>query len=170
MRLAVALLLLVPLLAGCSGGGDEGHEPLPAEWRGRDLRKPGWVNETVQPGWTLAMQYDWSGGTRVAWDWFVYEPIFAHFQLVRMQGSDPSTAQPVAASDAQEGEGERTVVQSGTHQIDWMNEFSQPITIAHKVPSGGTRIQYRPGQGPGCLFAPGTDDAAASCLRSPLPA
>lgn len=170
-----AFLLLGPLLAGCSGGDDGGRVPLPPEWRGRDLREPGWANETLQPGWTLAFEYQWSAGKRVAWDWVVVAPVFetqpvrtafAHFQLVRM---DAGGARPLAAQDADQGDGERTIVQAGTHQLDWMNEWTQPVTVAVKVPEGAMRIQYPPGQGPGCLTTSGGRAADAACLAWPVP-
>lgn len=168
--LAAFLLLVAPALAGCSGG-DGGREPLPAEWRGRDLRQPGWVNETLQAGETLALEYQWTSGKRVAWDWVVVAPVqsrdpvftaYVHFQIVRMDGGD---ARPLVAHDAQEGEGERTIVQAGTHQIDWMNEWTQPVTIALLAPDGARRIVYPPGQGPGCLTTQGR--AAEACLAVP---
>ena len=161
--LALALLLGLAV-AGCSGG-DGGQEPLPPEWLGRDLRKPGWANQTLEAGWTLGMEYTWAAGTRVTWDWVVLEPIFAHFQLVKMDA--PGGPRPLVANDAQEGVGERTVVESGVHQVDWMNEWDRPITIAYKVPAGGTLHLYPPGQGPGCLFA--TRSAGSACLAPGLP-
>lgn len=160
----VASLALVLLMAGCST--PPAQEPLPEEWRGRDLRQPGWVNETLQPGWTLALEYDWSSGTRVAWDWIVFEPIFVHFQILR---DDPDGVEALVAHDAQEGKGERTIVPGGRHEIDWMNEFPRPVTIAHHVPAGYAKVLYPPGQGPGCIFAPGAAAVADACLMSPLP-
>lgn len=169
--LAVALLGTA-LLAGCAGGGDGGTAPLPEEWLGHDLRKGDWVNETLQAGQTVAYEYQFNGGQRVAWEYVTVAPQpapYLHFQLVRMDGGDPKTARPVTAEDRRDGGGERTIVQSGTHQLDWMNEWTQPLTVAVKVPPGGTRILYESGQGPGCLFSPGLDAAAsAACLPSPL--
>lgn len=165
-----ALLLLGPLLAGCSDGGDGGRTPLPPEWRGRDLREPGWSNQTLEGGWTVAFEYHWPAGKRVAWDWVVVAPVFetqpvrtvyAHFQLVRMEGS---TARPIVAEDGDQGAGERTIVQTGTHQLDWMNEWTEPVTIAVKVPEGAQRILYPPGEGPGCLV---TGRTTNSCLAWP---
>jgi hypothetical protein len=169
---SVAWLALALLVAGCSD--PPAKEPLPEEWRGRDLREPGWENETVPPGWTLAMEYDWPSGKRVEWDWIAIEPIFVHFQLVRFEANGQARA--LVAHDAQQGEGQRTLAQGGRHQVDWMNEYSEPVTIWHHVPSGGTRILYPPGQGPGCLFQTGAAAPASaaptvptSCLVQPLP-
>lgn len=161
--LAVGLLLGIAL-AGCSGGGGGSSEPLPPEWRGRDLRKPGWANVTVQPGWTVGVEYTWSTGTKVAWDWLVFEPVYVHFQLVRMDAQ--GGPRPLVANDAQEGQGERTLTEGGVHQVDWMDEWNKPVTIAYKVPAGGQVKTYPPGQGPGCLYSPGRSDA---CLAPHLP-
>lgn len=177
--LAIALLAATAL-AGCGGPGG-GQEPLPPEWRGRDLREPGWVNETLQPGYTVAYEYEWSAGKRVDWDWVVVAPIqqrdpvftaYVHFQLVRMDGETPK---PLAAYDAQEGQGERTIVQSGTHQMDVLNEWTQPVTVAVKFPAGAERIVYPPGQGPSCVYSPGSGmvspqtASSSACLRLPVP-
>jgi hypothetical protein len=165
-------LLLVPLLAGCSGGDDGGQVPLPAEWLGHDLRKGTWVNETLQPYQTVAYQYDLSGGKHVAWEYVAVAPQpapYLHFQLVRMDGDDPRTARPLVAEDRREGGGERTIVQSGTHQLDWMNEWDQELTVAVNVPAGGKRIVYEDGEGPGCLFASAVQSSGTACLRDPLP-
>lgn len=162
-----AAILVALLLAGCSTPSG-GKEPLPEEWRGRDLREPGWTNVTLEPGWTYALQYQWPSGQKAAWDWVVLGPVlsrdpvwtpYIHFQLVRAQGS---SWQAVVAHDAQEGKDSRTMAQAGTYQIDWMNEFTQPIQLTYKAPTGGTVIQYPPGQGPGCLF-----QATAACLSLP---
>lgn len=153
---ALAVVALV-LLAGCTSPAT-GREPLPAEWRGRDLNESGWVNTTIQPGWTHGVEYQFAGGQKVAWDWVVIAPIqqqdpvftaYVHFQLVRQEGS---SWRALAAHDAQEGKDARTIVQAGTHQIDWMNEWTEPVTVAYKVPPGGSVRNYQPGQGPGCLF------------------
>jgi hypothetical protein len=173
---AVALLAAALLMAGCSDPAP--REPLPDEWRGRDLRQPGWVNETLQPGWTLALEYQWSAGKRVDWDWVVTAPVqardpvftaFIHFQLVRFEADGSPRA--IVANDAQEGAGERTVTQGGRHQVDWMNEFNRTITLAYQLPAGGTRILYPPGQGPGCLFGFAAMAPMDGCLASlpPLP-
>lgn len=169
-----AFLLLAPLLSGCSGGDDGGRAPLPPEWRGRDLREPGWANETLPSGWTVALEYDWSAGKRVTWDFVVLAPVFnrdpvrtafVHFQLLRMDGGTP---RPLVAQDADQGEGERTIVQSGVHQVDWMNEYSgpEPVVLAYKVPDGARVIRYPPGEGPGCLATTGRSSDPA-CLGWP---
>ncbi len=166
----LALALLVgPALAGCSGGGGGGRAPLPEEWLGHDLREPGWQNVTLQGGETVAFEAHWNAGARVKWEYVTtapQPPPFLHFQLVRMECNDVGTARPLVSEDARDGTGERTVVQSGTHQLDWMNEWTQPLTVAVKVPSGTTMILYAKGEGPGCLFG---SAAEAMCLRPPLP-
>lgn len=152
----LAIVALV-LLAGCSGPTG-GQEPLPAAWRGRDLNEPGWANATIEPGWTFGLEYQFQGGQKVAWDWVVIAPVqqedpvftaYVHFQLVRQEGT---SWRALAAQDAQEGRNSRTIVQAGTHQIDWMNEWTVPVIVAYKVPAGGVVREYAPGQGPGCLF------------------
>ena len=50
------LVIAVLALAGCNGPSG-GTEPLPAEWRGRDLRQAGWSNVTIEPGWTHGVEY-----------------------------------------------------------------------------------------------------------------
>ena len=168
--LATALLLAVTL-AGCSGG-DGGRAPLPEAWRGRDLRKGGWANQTLEPGWTLGVEYTWSSGTQVSWDWFVHEAIFAHFQLVRMDA--PGGPRVVVSCDAQQAPcppaqsfpESRRIVDAGVHQIDVMNEYYGAVTVAYTVPAGGTMRLYAPGEGPGCLYSPGRSSA---CLAPDLP-
>lgn len=148
-RVAALALVVACLLAGCNAPSG-GSEPLPEAWRGRDLREPGWFNETVPAGWTLVLEYEWSSGTRIHWDWVSLEQKFIHFQVVRMQ--DGKAARPALHwMDALDDQGQATVVQGGTHQYGWVNEYWQPIPLAIKVPPGYTERLHPPGQGPGCV-------------------
>ncbi len=148
--LVAALLVAGTLLAGC---GAPPGPALPAEWQGRDLRKPGWQNVTIESGWSLAVEYaPWPAGTRVAWDWFTTPDQYLYFQLVRDTGSGPVK---VFARHATQEAGSATISQPGAHQFVWVNDFIGPITLTVLVPEGGRNIAYPPGEGPGCLLLNG---------------
>lgn len=145
--LVAAILVASTALAGC--GSSPGPE-LPPEWQGRDLRKPGWQNVTIEAGWSLAIEYaPWSAGTRVAWDWFTTPDQFLYFQLVRSTDGGPVK---LFARHATQESGGATIPQAGAHQLVWVNDFVAPITLSVLAPEGGRNIAYPPGEGPGCLL------------------
>ena len=133
--LAPLLLLSSLTLAGCTASDGGGSVPLPDEWRGRDLRKEGWTNVTIKPGWTYALEYQWSSGQRVSWDWFVFEPVFIHFQVVRQDAGQLRVLQAGDGQEQPDPPGRLTVPQSGLHQLDLLNEYWEPVTVAVRFPS-----------------------------------
>jgi hypothetical protein len=145
--LAVLATLLVAglALAGCS---DDGGRELPPEWRGRDLAEPGWANGTIRPGWALGVEYVWSSGTAVEWDWLLDGPGVLHFKVVRMQDGK---AQPMVSHFANESAAGLTVPQAGAYHILWRNEGFPEQTLWYKVPEGhsGPRL-YTASDGPDC--------------------
>ncbi|MHB1260720.1 MAG: hypothetical protein ACYC2H_03290 [Thermoplasmatota archaeon] len=138
------LLFAGLVLAGCSGS--DGRE-LPAEWRGRDLTEPGWASTTIQPGWGLAVEYVWSSGTAVEWDWFVNGSAVLHFKVVRMQDGQARTLLSLFGNESAAG---LTVPQAGAHQLLWRNEGSREVPFSYKVPEGGLLRSYSPTEGPDC--------------------
>ncbi len=146
--LLAGLVLAGLALAGCSGGGD--GRDLPPEWRGRDLAEPGWVTTAVQPGWGLAVEYAWSSGTVVAWDWFVNTsavPAVLHFKVVRVEDGQARTMLSQFGNESVSG---LTVPQAGAHQILWRNEGPRDVPFSYKVPEGGLLRSYSPAEGPDC--------------------
>lgn len=146
LPLLAGLLLAGLALAGCSGEGRQ----LPPEWRGRDLSEPGWASATVQPGWGIAMEYVWSSGTAVEWDWFVNTsavPAVLHFKVVRIENGQ---ARALLSQFGNESAAGLTVPQAGAHQILWRNEGGRDVPFSYKVPEGGLLRSYSPTEGLDC--------------------
>jgi hypothetical protein len=144
-RLAVLALLLGSVLAaGCSGG-----ESLPPEWKGRDLREPGWRNETVRAGWTLGFEYVWSSGRQVEWDWITEGRLMVYFQVQRMEGGQ---AQSLVAGHGDQGAQAITVPASGQYYILFRNEGAVDIPVWYNLPEGAIRRLFPPGEAPDCFF------------------
>jgi hypothetical protein len=147
----LAQALLSVALAGCGAG--DGDRSLPPEWRGRDLEEPGWANGTLKPGWGLGLEYVWSAGTPVKWDWFADVGDgrgILHFQVVRIEGGE---AQPLVSSFANESADGLTVPRAGAHQILWRNESPLDVRFWYKVPEGhGAPRAYSPAEGPDCIL------------------
>jgi hypothetical protein len=155
--LVLALLLGSVLAAGCGGPGQD----LPPEWRGHDLRQPGWQNGTLAAGWTMGLEYVWSSGQRVSWDWFTGDRAILYFQVVHMQNGQP---QPMVGQHRDNSTGSITVPQGGAYQVIFRNEGSANAALWFKVPEGYSQRLYPPGAGPSCFFLAGrATAAAASC-------
>lgn len=154
MRLSAALIAFA--LAGCSDPGP----PLPEEWKGRDLRQPGWTNTTLQPEWTLVLEYPLSSGSELDWDWFAHGQRQLYFQVVYMQGQQPNK---MVARHFDQDKGAISAPQSGVYQVIWMNDsvFDAPFTW--KAREGYSQKLYSPNEGPGCL----TMATTAPCLAAP---
>lgn len=144
---AAVVLVAALMLSGCSG---EKADPLPAEWQGRDLRQGTWLNASIEPGWSLALEYPpWTAGTKIAWDWFTTPDQYLYFQLVRTENGQPVK---LFARHATQEAGSATIPQSGTHQFVWVNDFLRPIQVTVQPPEGSQQRFYPPGEGPGCLL------------------
>jgi hypothetical protein len=159
--LAVALLLASVLAAGCSAPG----EPLPPEWKGRDLREPGWANGTLQTGWTMGLEYSWPSGQSVQWDWLTTDGKVLYFQIVRMEDGQP---QAMVGQHRDNSTGRITTPVSGAYQLVFRNEGFSDAALWYKVPEGYAQRLYPPGQGPSCFIRPDgaggrVAPAAASC-------
>jgi hypothetical protein len=144
-RLAVLALLLGAALAGCSDAG----QPLPPEWKGRDLRQPGWANATLQAGWTLGVEYVWSSGQPVQWDWLTEGKPVLYFQVMRMENGQGQT---LVGQHRDNSTGRITVPVGGQHEVLFRNEGFAEAKLWYKLPEGGILRMYPPGQGPGCFF------------------
>ena len=143
--LALMVLLLPVTLAGCSQ-----DEPLPAEWRGRDLREPGWGNTTLDSEWTLVLEYPLSSGATIDWNWFTEaEQRGLYFQVVKMEGNRPVK---MAARHVSEEESQLTAPTGGVYQIIWMNDGFLPVNFHWKAREGYSQRMYPPNEGPGCLM------------------
>lgn len=141
----IAALLLVFTLAGCSTPGP----PLPEEWKGRDLRQPGWTNTTLQPEWTLVLEYPLSSGSELDWDWFTQGQRQLYFQVVYMQGKQP---QKMVARHLDQDKAGISAPQSGVYQVIWMNDSIFDAAFTWKAREGYSQKLYPPNEGPGCLI------------------
>jgi hypothetical protein len=140
------LLLAALALAGC---GEDAGRDLPPEWRGRDLSEPGWASAMLQPGWGLGLEYAWSSGHDVQWDWLVNGSTVLHYRVVRVENGKSQTIQSMFGNESVGG---FTVIQSGQHQLLWRNEGFLAVPFWYKVPEGGIVRSYSPTQGPDCTF------------------
>jgi hypothetical protein len=133
-------------LAGC---GDGGGRELPPEWRGRDLDEPGWTEGTLKPGWGLGLEYVWSAGAPVEWDWLVNGSGVLHYQVVRIEDGE---ARPLVSMFANESADGLTVPRGGAHQVLWRNEAFAETRFWYRVPEGhGAPRPYSPSEGPDCV-------------------
>jgi hypothetical protein len=144
--LLCGLLLVALALAGCGGNGGR---QLPPEWRGRDVAEPGWASARLQPGWGLGLEYAWSSGKEVQWDWVVNGSAPLHYRVVRVENGRAQTIQSMFANESAAG---FTVIQSGQHQLLWRNEGFLDSFFWYKVPEGGLVRSYSPTEGPDCTF------------------
>lgn len=152
-RLAVlALLLGSVLVAGC---GEDADEPLPPEWKGRDLREPGWSNVTLPKGWTMGLEYVWSSGYPVQWDWLTEGDAYVYFQVLRVEEGQSRT---LVAQHRDNSTGRITIPVGGAHQVLFRNEGFAQARLWHDMPEGGIQRIYKPGEEPGCFLL-----AAAPC-------
>ena len=145
-------------LAGCPDPGP----PLPEEGKGRDLRQPGWTNTTLQPEWTLVLEYPLSSGTELNWDWFVHNERQLYFQVVYMQGKEP---QKMVARHFDQDKSQISTPQAGVYQLIWMNDAVFDATFTWKAREGYWQKMYPPNEGPGCLLLAATK----TCLAPDLP-
>jgi hypothetical protein len=139
-------LLLCMALGGCAGEPGRGRD-LPPEWRGRDLAEPGWESVTLRGGWGSALEYVWSSGTDVRWDWLVNGSSVLHFKVVRIEDGQARTLLSQFSDESASG---FTVPQAGQYQILWRNEGSLDISFWHRLPEGGLPRSYSPAEGPDC--------------------
>jgi hypothetical protein len=157
---AVLAACVVSALASAGCSDSEGRD-LPPEWRGRDLTEPGWAEGAVPRGWALGLEYVWSSGKEVRWDWFVNGSGILHFQVVRMQDGE---AQPLVSRFGNESAAGLTVPQPGAHQILWRNEGPVEMRFWYHVPDGhGAPRLYSPTEGPDCAFLRTTTGAGTTC-------
>ncbi|HUR24498.1 MAG TPA: hypothetical protein VM327_00595 [Candidatus Thermoplasmatota archaeon] len=151
-------LLASVALAGCGGAG-RGERALPPEWRGRDLTEPGWANGTLKAGWGIGLEYVWSAGTEVQWDWFVNGSGTLHYQVARMQDGRAQTLLSRFGNDSVDG---LTIPAAGAHQVLWRNEGFLDVRFWYRVPEGhGAPRLYSPTQGPDCTFL--LDSIGSTC-------
>jgi hypothetical protein len=149
-------LTIALALAGCADPG----QPLPPEWKGRDLREPGWTNTTLQPEWTLVLEYPLSSGSKIDWDWFAHNERMLYFQVVYMQGQQPYK---MVARHLNEDRSEFSAPQGGVYQVIWMNDAVFDATFTWKAQEGYSQRLYPPNEGPGCLLMAASD----ACLTLP---
>ena len=155
-HLRLVAVLAAAALAGCMDAGPS----LPEEWKGRDLRKPGWTNTTLQPEWSLVLEYPLSSGTELDWDWFVQNERQLYFQVIYMQGKQP---QKMVARHFNQDKGQISTPQAGVYQLIWMNDSYFDVNLTWKAREGYSSRMYPPNEGPGCL----TMTAATPCLAMP---
>lgn len=149
---APAAILITAILAGCT----EASEPLPPEWKGRDLRQPGWTNSTLPPEWSLVLEYPLSGGTKLDWNWFSHNEKILYFQVLQSQGQQQ--AKKMVARHFAEDDSSVTTPQGGVYQIVWMNDSIFDVTLTWKAREGALQKMYPPNEGPGCVLL-----AASAC-------
>lgn len=142
-----ALLCLVALGAILAAGCGEAPSQLPPEWKGRDLDAPGWLDGELRPGWTLGLEYAWSSGKEVPWDWLTNGTARLHFQVMRMEDG---RAQPVVGQVRDESSGQITAPTAGAYHILFGNEGLTTVDFWYQVPEGGLTRLYPPGESPDC--------------------
>ncbi|MFA5945054.1 MAG: hypothetical protein WC876_11390 [Candidatus Thermoplasmatota archaeon] len=159
MRLPAALaLVLSTAMAGC--GAPEA--PLPPEWRGRDLEQPGWTTSTLEPEWTLVLEYPLSSGSQLDWNWFTQvEQRQLYFQVVRIEDGEPVK---IVARHASEEASQLTAPKAGVYQVFWMNDAFFATNFTWQAREGYSQRLYPPNEGPGCLMM-----RSEACLVPDLP-
>lgn len=140
-----AALLVAFALAGCTAPS----EPLPAEWNGRDLRQPDWTNTTLQPEWSLVLEYPLPAGSTLDWNWFTQNERMLYFQVVQVQGQQPNK---MVARHLAEDDSALTTPQSGIYQVIWMNDSVFDASFTWKAREGYSHKLYPPNEGPGCAL------------------
>lgn len=131
---AVVPLLLLWLLPGCAEpGGSDG-----------DARPPERV-ATLEPGWSLDLEYVLSSGAALAWQYSASGPVY--FQFMNVEGGQPY---PLAAEHATEGSGERTAPRAGRYDLVWQNDGLVAVTLRYRAPEGAIVTSWPPGEGPAC--------------------
>jgi hypothetical protein len=141
----VAAIAVVLLLSGCSSPVPE----YPPEWKGRDLTKPVWTNTTLEPDWSLVLEYPLPGSAKLAWDWFTNSSGYAYFQVVKMEGKQ---ADQMVAKHSQDEAAFLTTPTAGVYQIIWINDGFMPMDLTWDTSEGYSERTYPPGEGPGCVF------------------
>jgi hypothetical protein len=140
-RLALVLAALV-LLAGCSG--PSGPKP-------RDYSEPGWQEATLQPGWTLDLEYVLSSGQKLRWDWATDDGRILHFQAIAFDERGQSRSLYIGQAYLNESVGELTVPKGGRYDLTWLNEGRVAVTVHYRVSEGHLPPKlWPPGEGPGC--------------------
>lgn len=147
VRLAVVALVVASVLtAGCSQA-----RTLPPAWKGRDLTQPGWNNGTLRVGYSFVLEYVWSSGKTVQWDWLTNGTTILYFQVVRMENGQQV---PLVGQHRDQSSGRLTVPQGGQYDIIFRNEDNSDAAFWYKVPEGSSPRLYAPGEGPGCSMTP----------------
>lgn len=155
---AFLVVLLSAVLAGCS----DGPEPLPPEWKGRDLRQPGWTNTTLEPEWTLVLEYPLPSGAELDWNWFTADERPLYFQLVRMENNQPVK---MFGRHSAEEDASITTPKPGAYQLIWMTDAFFPQSFTWTAREGFSQTLYPPNEGPGCQV----ETRSANCLLPVLP-
>lgn len=140
----LVLGLIMPFLAGC----DQPAADLPVEWKGRDLRKPGWTNSTLATEWSLVLEYPLPSGAQLHWDFFTQDGAYAYFQVVRVEGKPVSLVGKHSEDDASS----LTTPKAGVYQVVWMNDGYLPLNFTWSASEGYSQRTYPPGEGPGCVL------------------
>lgn len=143
MRVFAVLAVGLLLLAGCSSP----KKDLPPEWQGRDLDAPGWQNTTVRAGWSFGLEYALPQGRTVTWDWVAVQHGVLYFQLLLMLNGQ---AIPVHEMHGNASKGSYTTRQAGSYYLTWDLDNLPDTPLYYRVPEGGIRYDWPPGQGPGC--------------------
>lgn len=144
VRTMVAVLASALLLAGCYGP----DKRLPPEWKGRDLTKPGWTNTTLQPEYTLVLEYPKESGDKIAWD-FLTANGYVYFQVLKSEGKASTKLVGRHADDEKDS---LTTPSAGVYQIVWMNDAPFPLSFTWQTSEGYSQRLYPPNEGPGCTI------------------
>ena len=147
MRALPPIVLLCVAVAGCSG---ETGPDLPPEWQGRDLRQPGWTNTTLQPEWTLVLEYPMSSGADIKWDFFTLDGKYVYFQLLKQETGRAPTK--MIGRHSTEEKDKLTTPAAGVYQIVWMNDSPFEQSFTWRTSEGYSQRTYPPNEGPGCMF------------------